>query len=195
MHFSLQNPSYFLGGCRCLKLSYSSSAGFYAAAIEVLFIGSGMYRQLGFTLIELMGVVAVIMILTTLVLPNYQNYSIRSKLSEVVLAASSCRSKVQEGIQGAVGTSLPQAGEWGCESNATKTFYVGSITASDEGKITVLVQNIPSASGQLTMVPLKGDGSVFSSIDVGKAVYAWRCGANSDGTTIDANYLPSSCRG
>lgn len=154
-----------------------------------------MYGERGFTLIELLGVIAIITILAVVALPIYQDYSVRAKLSEVILAASSCRAMVQNVMQAAVGTSLPQAGQWGCESSVEKTKFVANITTTGAGKITVSIQNIPGASGNLTMVPVKSDGSAFTAADIGNVVYTWRCGLQGDGTSIDRNFLPSSCRG
>ena len=57
------------------------------------------HLQQGFTLIELMIVVAIIGILAAVALPAYQNYSLRAKMSEVILAASNCRITVPDTVQ------------------------------------------------------------------------------------------------
>lgn len=110
--------------------------------------------QKGFTLIELMIVVAIIGILAAIALPAYQDYTVRSKVSEVVLAASQCRTAISEVVQ--TSTSLPAtANSWGCESASATTKYVASVsTAATTGEITVTAQNIP-ALGTKTILKLK----------------------------------------
>ena len=82
-----------------------------------------MKRQLqqGFTLIELMIVVAIIGILAAVALPAYQDYTKRAKMSEVILAASACRTSITEVFQSNNAASLPTAGNWGCESSRVTT--------------------------------------------------------------------------
>jgi type IV pilus assembly protein PilA len=165
--------------------------------------------QQGFTLIELMIVVAIIGILAAIALPAYQDYTIRAKMSEVVLAASSCRTTVTEIVQSA--TTLPAADAWGCEASAAggASKYVDQIHTSATGLVTVTAQNFPASSGintkALTLAPCTNAGATAAACTAptaGAAIAAWICGAAgtasataAGGTTIPAKYLPGSCRG
>src|SRR5881392_1254637 len=97
--------------------------------------------QKGFTLIELMIVVAIIGILAAVALPAYQDYTIRAKMSEVILAMSACRTSITEVYQS--GGSAPGAGNWGCEVSAgSGSKYVSAINTDPNGKVTATVQSI-----------------------------------------------------
>lgn len=149
--------------------------------------------QRGFTLIELMITIAIIGILASVAMPAYQDYAVRSKMSEVILALSTCRGMVTEVYQSS--TSAPGAGSWGCETAATSK-YVGSITTSADGMIVATVQNISGVTGKLlTLTPLAAaDTPADASVNIGNGLFGWRCGAGSDGTNVEVKYLPSSCR-
>ena len=154
--------------------------------------------QQGFTLIELMIVVAIIGILAAVALPAYQDYTVKAKVSEVVLAASSCRTAITETVQSSTGTTLPST--WGCEVSSAATKFVTTVAADNAGKITVIANHsnltqLTSGTNTLTLVPMKSASAVLTNADVGSTIFAWRCGLPGDGTTILSKYLPGSCRG
>src|SRR5262245_39893761 len=92
--------------------------------------------QQGFTLIELMIVVAIIGILAAVALPAYQDYTIRARVSEAVLATSQCRTAISEIYQ--TGTGNMTGNNWGCgEKSGGVTQYVDAIETDNNGIITV----------------------------------------------------------
>ena len=154
--------------------------------------------QKGFTLIELMIVVAIIGILAAVALPAYQDYTIRAKISEPILALSSCRTNVQERIENVEGATLPAADSdsWGCPLGASaETKYTKSLAITNTGRIDVVIQNVNTLvdTKKVTMVPFTDATTAFTNTDGKKKVFKWTCGGT--GTTVDLKYLPGSCRG
>ena len=154
--------------------------------------------QKGFTLIELMIVVAIIGILAAVALPAYQDYTIRAKMSEVILAMSSCRTSITEVYQS--GGSAPAANGWGCEitTASQRTKYVNGVTTTIDGKVSATVQGISSVvdTSVVTLTPLSTSAApaVFTA-NSSQTLFGWRCGLTADGTTVSPKYLPGSCRG
>jgi type IV pilus assembly protein PilA len=145
--------------------------------------------QQGFTLIELMIVVAIIGILAAVALPAYQDYMVRAKVSEAILAASSGRTAVSE-TYSQKGTMMLSQPSMGVQSQTTK--YVQSVSyagvSATVGDITVTLTadtGLGTAAG--TSLTLEGTGQA-------SGVVLWTCGKGKTGTAINAKYLPSSCK-
>jgi type IV pilus assembly protein PilA len=144
--------------------------------------------QQGFTLIELMIVVAIIGILAAIAIPAYQDFTIRSRVTELINAAGVCKTSVAEYYQ-AKG-SFPGAADSGCSTVGTAastppTVAAGTGVIAVDSAGTLTTQLTGNASGTtLTYTPVLSGGA-------GSAITAWDC---KTGTTITAKYLPATCR-
>jgi type IV pilus assembly protein PilA len=161
--------------------------------------------QKGFTLIELMIVVAIIGILAAIAIPAYQDYTVRSKVTEGLNLAASAETAVAEGFQsndvaGIAANSLAYQGSF------TQTKYVSAITINAAtGVIQVTYgPNTPQISGMtINLAPFINKAALatgmIGNIDWGCAS-ATQATANNQGLagipagTVPSRYVPTSCK-
>ena len=139
----------------------------------------------GFTLIELMIVVAIIAILAAIALPAYQDFLKRSKVTEAVTAAGACKTSVAE--YAAANNKLPaDTAASGCSNTASQ--YVSGVAVT-KGVIDVTLTGIGTGvdTKKLTLTPKKSGGADAGD---GEDITAWACT-----TDADKKFVPASCRG
>jgi type IV pilus assembly protein PilA len=141
--------------------------------------------QKGFTLIELMIVVAIIAILAAIAVPQYQNYTKRSKVTEGLALADAAKLAVSETYQTNGTFPTDQAG-YGYTTG--ETTYVKSLVIGDKGVLTVTYQNIADDINNRTII---------LTPSVSASAIQWSCNHNKGwGSTgnVPPQYLPATCR-
>lgn len=136
--------------------------------------------QAGFTLIELMIVVAIIGILAAIALPAYQDYVARSQMSEAMMLMGGAKTAVAENWMqtGTIPTNNEDAGL--SPKEEIKGKYVASVEVTAAGIIATMNQSVatPIKGATLTLTPTNEGGSI-----------SWACDSSADD-----KYLPAACR-
>lgn len=151
-------------------------------------------HQQGFTLIELMIVVAIVGILAAIALPAYQDYTVRAKMAEVMLAASSCKTSVSEFLQ-SNGSFPADADAAGCNSAVGQTKYVDTITVDPaSAMISVTMQNLqPDVDGTSIQLQPTSDAARTAALAAASdTIQGWSCGTDAAATAY--KYFPANCR-
>jgi type IV pilus assembly protein PilA len=138
-----------------------------------------MNAQKGFTLIELMIVVAIIGILAAVAIPAYQDYTVRARVTEGLSAASAVKGTVSENISNNGGAVGAAGNCLGFTDNTTATTNVKSVECADATGVITVTMNPVAKDAVLKLTPTASANGV-----------TWVCT-----TTTDKKYVPAECRG
>ena len=138
--------------------------------------------QKGFTLIELMIVVAIIGILAAVALPAYQDYTVRAKVSEIVLAASSCRTGITETVQNSNTTAVDATALADCLQHRADQVRDGAVRSNDDRRDhghrqrDATCRQLTAGNNILTLQPMISGAAAVTATDGGKTIEGWKCG-------------------
>jgi len=146
-------------------------------------------KQAGFTLIELMIVVAIIGILAAVAIPAYQDYLKRSKVTEVAAAAAACKTSLSEYI--ASKNAFPASADIaGCSTQETQ--YVKTLAVTN-GEIAVEIQKVDTkVDAKHLYLTAMNDSAASVVAAAGDSIASWKCGTEAGAT--EYKFFPANCR-
>lgn len=148
--------------------------------------------QSGFTVVELIITMCIAAVLASIAITQMRDYTRRARISEVILAANTCKNTVSEGYL--TFDSEPAAGDWGCEDSRTSTKYASLVETSEDGVIRITIDNVdPLMNGRhVHLVPARSNQTAMvARDDLGNGIAAWICGSD---WPPARNALPANCR-
>lgn len=161
-------------------------------------------QQRGFTLIELMIVVAIVGILAAIAIPAYKDFTVRARVAEMLAQVSACKNKLEDFYQGNSNSwtnssgvlvhTLPICEQSAALGNVTK--YLTGMTVSAGPAIIATASGAMGDSdangGVITMTPRNSTGGALVPP---ASIGSWVCGSAVEGTTLAARFRPGSCQG
>jgi type IV pilus assembly protein PilA len=146
--------------------------------------------QQGFTLIELMIVVAIIGILAAVAIPAYQDYLKRSKITEVAATAAACKTSFSEFVA-AKNVFPANANEAGCST--TKTQYVEDVAVAARIDIKISDKIDSTVTNKLYILTPTSDNALKVKAISTDSIAGWQCGT--DALATSWKFFPANCRG
>ena len=147
-----------------------------------------MNKQKGFTLIELMIVVAIVGILAAIAIPAYQDYTIRARVTEGLSLASAAKVTVAENAMSGTAFDLG----W---TAPTDTDNVSDLVIDADTGVITITYTSAAGDGTLSLTPTTGSSNTPLSVgSVAADAIKWSCGQDSATSTLDNRYRPANCR-